>query len=36
MIALINDGLATGKLKLTHRDLEDFLKYTQSQNRQTA
>ena len=35
MIALINDGLATGKITLVHRDLEDFLKYTQSQNRQS-
>jgi hypothetical protein len=32
MIALINDRLAAGKLTLAHRDLEDFLKNTQSQS----
>lgn len=30
MIALINDGLTRGTLKLAHPDLKDFLKYTQS------
>jgi phage major head subunit gpT-like protein len=35
MIALVNDGLSKGALKLHHQDLMDFLKYTQSQNRQS-
>jgi len=30
MVALINDGIATGKITLEHKDLQDFLRYTQS------
>ena len=30
MVALINDGLTTGKITLGHKDLQDFLKYTQA------
>lgn len=33
MIALINDGLTNGKIVLVHRDLQDFIKYTQSPSR---
>lgn len=33
MIALINDGLTKGTLKLAHPDLQAFLKYTQQQHK---
>jgi hypothetical protein len=36
MTAMINDGLASGSLKLNSRDLKEFLRYTQSTSRHAS